>query len=169
MEHLRDEVCRKAVVWPAEGVTLSGAWFRWKLRMDRISGDIREDRRPKVQDTWVTVCESLRRKDRECLQAFCMLFCYESPIHSTGALFVAYFLKIRWNAVLALLFTQHLNTCCSDAYESDSGVSSPPFAKQICMRTVNCNVLSHEQLLHRQILVTDWEKYAWVWEIRDYI
>ena len=59
--------------------------------MDRISGDIREDRRPKVQDTWVTVCESLRRKDRECLQAFCMLFCYESPIHSTGALFVACF------------------------------------------------------------------------------
>ena len=24
----------------------------------------------------------------------------------------------------------HLNTCCSDAYESDSGVSSLPFAKQ---------------------------------------
>ena len=34
---------------PAEGVTLSGACVRWKLRMDRISGDIRQDRRPKVQ------------------------------------------------------------------------------------------------------------------------
>ena len=41
---------------------------------------------------------------------------------------------------ISLLFTRYLNTCCLDAYESDSGVSSPPFAKQICMRAVNITV-----------------------------
>ena len=41
---------------------------------------------------------------------------------------------------ISLLFTQHLNTCCSDAYESDAGVGSPPFVKQICMRAVKVTV-----------------------------
>ena len=77
---------------PAEGVTLSGAWFRWKLRMDRISGDIREDRRPKVQETWVTVCESLRRKDRECCKKRSVC-CFVLRAQMIRALFLVLFYK----------------------------------------------------------------------------
>ena len=43
---------------------------------------------------------------------------------------ISFLFIFKYSEYFMLLFTQHLNTCCSDAYESDSGVSSPSFAKQ---------------------------------------
>ncbi len=78
--------------------------------MDRISGDIREDRRPKVQDTWVTVCESLRRKDRECLQRSVCCFVMRVPYVVQG------------------LFLLHKSAAAARVYAGGDG------CKKLCIR-----------------------------------